>query len=104
MIAEDKSLVVCIVKGEDRASAKRAAKALGIERPRLATAEEMLEKTGYPAGGIPSFGYPAVFFIDQKVMEKAVVYSGGGSENSLVKISPKELQRASKGRVARAGK
>lgn len=104
MVASDNGLIVSIVKGEDRAGLKRVAKALGIERPRLATAEEMLEKTGYPAGGIPSFGYSAVFLIDQRVMEKAVVLSGGGSENSLVKISPKELQRANKGRVVRVRK
>ncbi len=37
-------------------------------------------------------------------MEKEVVYSGEGSENSLVKMSTKELQKANKGKVAKIRK
>jgi prolyl-tRNA editing enzyme YbaK/EbsC (Cys-tRNA(Pro) deacylase) len=32
-------------------------------------------------------------------MEKEMVYSGGGSENSLIKISPQELQKANQDRI-----
>jgi prolyl-tRNA editing enzyme YbaK/EbsC (Cys-tRNA(Pro) deacylase) len=32
-------------------------------------------------------------------MEKEMVYSGGGSEKSLVKISPQELQKANQGQI-----
>ena len=87
-------LIVAIVKGEDRVSTKRVGKALNIERPRIATPDEILEKTGYPCGGTPSFGYNAKFLIDPRVMEKDVVYTSGGSERSLLKITTKELQRA----------
>lgn len=104
MIDANGNLIVAIVKGEDRASTERASKALTIERPRTATPDEILDKTGYPCGGTPSFGYPATFLIDPRVMEKDVVYSGGGSEQSLVKISPQELQRANGGRVVRVRK
>jgi len=93
--------VVCIVKGEDRASREEAAKLLGIEKLRMMTAQEVLEKTGYPAGGTPSFGYAATFLIDERVMERDFVLSGGGSENGLVKIAPDELLKANSGRVAR---
>jgi Cys-tRNA(Pro)/Cys-tRNA(Cys) deacylase len=96
--------IVAIVKGEDRASTTRVGKALNRKRPRTATPEEILEKTGYPCGGTPSFRYTAIFLIDPKVMEKEVVYSGGGSERSLVKISPKMLQQANKGDVVRVRK
>ncbi len=104
MIDSDGNLIVAIVKGEDRASTSRVEKAINIERPRTATPEEILQKTGFPCGGTPSFGYTATFLIDPRVMEKEVVYSGGGSENSLVKISPKELLRANGGTVVRVRK
>jgi len=65
---------------------------------------EILEKTGYPCGGTPSFGYEAKFLIDPKVIEKGVVYSGGGSENALVKISPAEIKKANNGIVVRIRK
>lgn len=104
MVDAKGNLIVAIVKGETRASTKRVGKALNIECPRTATPEQATEKTGYPCGGTPSFGYRAIFLIDEKVMEKNAIYTGGGSENSLVKISPKELQKANAGQIARIRK
>ncbi len=104
MIDSEGNLIVTIVKGEDRASTSRVEKALNIERPRTATPEEILEKTGYPCGGTPSFGYQAKFLIDPRVMEMDTVYTGGGSENSLVKISAKELQETNHGEIVRVRK
>ncbi len=104
MIDVQGKLIVCIVKGEDRVSTTKVGELLKIEKPKTATPEEILEKTGYPCGGTPSFSYQAKFLIDQRVMEKDVVYSGGGSENSLVRISTIELQKANNGKVVRIRK
>ncbi len=93
--------IIAIVKGEDRASTSRVARALQIERPRIAEPEEILEKTGYPCGGTPSFGYEARFLIDPKVTDKDMVYTGGGSEYALVRVAPQEPVRANQGRVVR---
>ena len=101
MIDSEGNVFVCIVKGEDRVSKARVSQLLQTEKPRMMDAGEVLEKTGYPAGGTPSFGYNASFLVDERVMEKDFVLSGGGSENSLVRISPKELLKANNGRVAR---
>jgi prolyl-tRNA editing enzyme YbaK/EbsC (Cys-tRNA(Pro) deacylase) len=104
LIDENGNLIVAIVKGTDRASTTKIGKTLNIAPPRTATPEEILEKTGYPCGGVPSFGYSAQFLIDPKVMEKDVVFTGGGSPNSLVKISPVTLQKANKGVVIKIRK
>jgi prolyl-tRNA editing enzyme YbaK/EbsC (Cys-tRNA(Pro) deacylase) len=100
MIDSKGELIVAIVKGEDKVDPLKVAHALGIKELRMATAKEILEKTGYPCGGVPSFGYRAKFVIDSKVMERQIVYSGGGSEKSLVRISTIELQRANGGIIA----
>lgn len=94
-------LVVAIVKGEDRVSTSRVAKALEKASMRMATPEEILAKTGYPCGGTPSFGFQATFLVDQRVMEREVVFTGGGSETSLVKINTTELVRANQGKIVR---
>ncbi|MED3395466.1 YbaK/EbsC family protein [Bacillus wiedmannii] len=78
MMDQNGNLIVAIVKGEDRASTSRVSKALNIARPRLATENEVLEGTGYPAGGVPSFGYRAEFLIDPRVTELTYVFTGGG--------------------------
>ncbi|MBI2102400.1 YbaK/EbsC family protein [Candidatus Woesearchaeota archaeon] len=116
LIDTGNNLIVAIVKGEDRVSITNVAKALNSEKIRIAEPEDILQRTGYPCGGIilqrtgypcggiPSFGYTAIFLIDPQVMEKKVVYSGGGSENSLIKIATEELQRANNGKIVRIRK
>lgn len=104
MVDESGNLIVAIVKGEDRASTTKIGKALNTSPPRTATPEEILEKTGYPCGGVPSFGYAAHFLIDPKVMDMDVVYTGGGSPNSLVRISTVALQQANHGVVVKIRK
>ena len=101
MIGPEDQLIIAIVKGEHRASTSRVSKALKIERPRVAEPDEMLEKSGYPVGGTPAFGYDAIFLIDPKVLEKDKVYSGGGSEMALTLMSPEEMQRVNGAKVAR---
>ena len=99
LIDDKGGLIVAIVKGEDRVSTKKVGQALGIAPPRTATVEEILEKTGYPCGGVPSFSYNARYLVDQRVTEKDFIYTGGGSEYSLVKISPAELVKANGAQV-----
>ena len=104
LLDSDDQLITAIVKGEDRVSVSRIAKTLQRDGLRLATPEEILAKTGYPCGGTPSFGYQAMFLIDPRVMEREIVYTGGGSETSLVKISTEELVRANQGTILRIRK
>lgn len=104
MISKAGKIICALVLGSDRASTERVAKALSIERPQVATPEQATEKTGYVVGGTPPFGYEATFLIDDKVMKKAFVFVGGGTPNSLLKISPEEVQRVNQGVVARVRK
>ncbi len=104
MIDSDDNAIVAIVKGEHRASTSRIAKALNISRPRIAKPHEIVKKTGYPCGGVPAFGFSAIFLIDPKVMEKSSVYTSGGSDRALMKISPKDIQRINCGKVVRVRK
>jgi prolyl-tRNA editing enzyme YbaK/EbsC (Cys-tRNA(Pro) deacylase) len=92
MVGVDGGVIVAIVKGEDRASTSRVAKALGVGRPRVAAPGEVLGLTGFPVGGTPGFGF------------EATVYLGGGSDCALVRMSPRELVRANGGRVVRVRK
>lgn len=89
-IDENGSLVVSIIAGKSKLDLKKVRSIVG-SKVRFATGDEILEKTGYPAGGTPSFGYCATFLVDPLVMEMNVVYSGGGSQNALTKFDPKIL-------------
>jgi len=104
MVDSNKNLIVAIIKGEDKVSTSQIKKSLNIKKLRIATPDEILQKTGYPCGGIPSFGYDAIFIIDPEVMKKNVIFTGGGSKNSLIKISTKELQKTNKGEIIKIRK
>ncbi len=104
MIDSGGTLIVGIVKGEDRVSTSRVARLLGVAEVRIATPDEILERTGYPCGGTPSYGYTARFLIDEKVLRKEFVYTGGGSVSSLVKIKSADLVKANQGAVVRIRK
>jgi Cys-tRNA(Pro)/Cys-tRNA(Cys) deacylase len=62
-------------------------KALNITRPRLANPLDILELTGVPVGGVPSFGFKSVFLVDPKVAAQTYIFTGGGSPQSLLKIA-----------------
>lgn len=104
LVTGDGRLVIAVVKGEDRVSRKRVGKALGVATPKIANPDEILAKSGYPVGGVPSFGFEGRFLIDPRVMEKDLVYTGGGSDRSLIRITTQELQKLNGGLVVRIRK
>lgn len=93
MIGRTGGLIVAIVQGEDRADRRRVGELLGEKPPRLAKAEEILERTGYPCGGTPPFGFDATFIVDDRVMAMSLVYAGGGTVTSWVRVVPAEIIR-----------
>ncbi|MDQ1281133.1 MAG: Cys-tRNA(Pro)/Cys-tRNA(Cys) deacylase [Thermoproteota archaeon] len=103
MMTNEGKVIGALVLGSDRVSTESVAKALKIERPHIATSEEA-ERMGYLLGGMPPFGYEAIFLIDPKIMEKNTVYVGGGTPNALVRITTKEIQRVNQGMVVRIRK
>jgi Cys-tRNA(Pro)/Cys-tRNA(Cys) deacylase len=100
MRAKDGRMVAVIVKGEDRADRTAVQALLEIGKLSIATPAEMLERTGYPAGGTPPFGFDALFVIDARVFDTAQVYGGGGSEYALIRATPRALQMANNARIA----
>lgn len=100
LVGQDK-FVVAILKGADRVDRSLVAQALGLNKVKTAAPQEILTRSGYPCGGVPSFGFNAFFLIDPLVMEMSYVYSGGGSTTSLIKIAPEEILRANRGTVIR---
>ncbi|TAL46801.1 YbaK/EbsC family protein [archaeon] len=94
MIFKDRQgrTIVGMVPAEFRVSISQLCRAVD-EDIELCSPKESLERTGYPVGGMPCFGYDAIVVIDNKVFENEHIYTGGGSEFSLVKISTEEVRK-----------
>jgi Cys-tRNA(Pro) deacylase len=74
---------------------------VGRKKVKLASAEMVLAVTGYPAGAVPPFGHqkPLPTLLDPHVLTFAVVYAGGGAENALVRLDPRDIQKITGARV-----
>lgn len=94
--------VLGIVEGSDRASVSRTSRLLDRPSLRLAEAQEMRNLSGFAPGGMPSFGFEADYVLDDKLHQtERIVYTGGGSAHSLVRISIGDLLRLNAALVGR---
>ena len=62
--------VVGLVPAKYRVSTSRVAKLLEIQSIDVAHAELAMKLTGYPVGGMPFMGYPALRLVDNKRSEE----------------------------------
>jgi prolyl-tRNA editing enzyme YbaK/EbsC (Cys-tRNA(Pro) deacylase) len=99
LVKRDRQLrpVLVITSGTAQIDFRKLAEhfAVGRKRIRLAPAEVVLAETGYPAGGVPPFGFdrPIATFVDRAVFEQPAVFAGGGDDRTLLRTTPAELVR-----------
>lgn len=96
--------VLAITSGIARVD-RRAIAALyqvGRKRVKLASPEAVLKISGYEVGAMPPFGHrePLATLLDSRVLEKRLVYGGGGAEDNLLRLAPADIQTATGARVA----
>ncbi len=87
--------VIGIVDGESRVDKEKLESIYG-RKLKIANKDEVLSLTGFSIGGVAAFGNGCMVFVDKSVMDQDIVYGGGGDENHLLKISPKELLKEAK--------
>ena len=87
----DKVLLV-VTCGTARLYNKKARAVFG-GKPRMLNAEEALEATGHPVGGICPFGLktPLQVYCDASLKDFAEVVPAAGSINSAVRIAPARM-------------
>jgi prolyl-tRNA editing enzyme YbaK/EbsC (Cys-tRNA(Pro) deacylase) len=85
--------VVGMVPAAFRVSVSKLEAATNREGLQLVDFDEAYKRTGYPPGGMPCFGYDAILAIDPLVTEKEYIYTGGGSEYSILKMAVAEIIR-----------
>lgn len=95
-------VVLVIAGGPARVDTKKVAEVSGITGLRLAKPSVVQEKTGYPVGGVPPVGHRQELpvLVDRQVMNRDVVYGGGGSPELLLRIRPDDIVALTGGRVA----
>ncbi|MCW2258504.1 prolyl-tRNA editing enzyme YbaK/EbsC (Cys-tRNA(Pro) deacylase) [Providencia alcalifaciens] len=89
-------LVVCA--GEARLDNQKIKQALGA-KARMLRAEEVVELTSHPVGGVCPFGLPydLPVYCDITLQQYSEVLPAAGSVNSAIRISPQRMLELTKG-------
>lgn len=95
-VKNDVILVVCA--GEARLDNQKIKQALG-SKARMLRAEEVVELTSHPVGGVCPFGLPSDLpvYCDISLQQYSEVLPAAGSVNSAIRISPQRILELTKG-------
>ncbi|MCB8880544.1 YbaK/EbsC family protein [Acidisoma cellulosilytica] len=87
----DRPLLI-VTSGTTRLDNRKAKAILG-GKPRMLNAEEVVEMTGHPIGGVCPFGlpHPLPVYCDLSLQAFAEVVPAAGSINAALRISPQRL-------------
>jgi prolyl-tRNA editing enzyme YbaK/EbsC (Cys-tRNA(Pro) deacylase) len=74
---------------------------VGRKRVKLIPAVDVVEISGYLVGAVPPFGHltKLATLMDERVLQDREVYAGGGGENVLMRVSPREIQRVTQASI-----
>jgi prolyl-tRNA editing enzyme YbaK/EbsC (Cys-tRNA(Pro) deacylase)/mannose-6-phosphate isomerase-like protein (cupin superfamily) len=92
--------VLVLVSGADRVDEALLAQVVG-EAVEQATGKFVRERTGYAIGGVPPVGHaqPVVTYLDEHLLDHALVWEAAGTPRAVFCIAPAELVRITSARV-----
>jgi prolyl-tRNA editing enzyme YbaK/EbsC (Cys-tRNA(Pro) deacylase) len=95
--------VLALVQGSRRAAPGRVARAVGAERVRTASPEEVLAATGFAAGGVAPLPRRAGVraFLDESLLELGEVWIGAGTSRHMARVAVADLVRVARAEPAR---
>lgn len=92
--------LLAIVPAKSKVSHKKLKRILAVRDVRLATPEEVLRHSGYPAGGVPPFSNISRILLDPQVLEKETAIVGGGDVNKLLEVGTKDIVATLRPKIA----
>lgn len=86
------TVLLVVARGDTRLDNRKAKAAFG-GKARMLSADEVVEHTGHPVGGVCPFGLakPLPVYCDVSLKSFEVVLPAAGSTNSMVRIAPERM-------------
>jgi prolyl-tRNA editing enzyme YbaK/EbsC (Cys-tRNA(Pro) deacylase) len=94
MIDSQGQPLLAVVSAMVMVSHKKLKELLSVRDVRLANAQEVLQYSGYPVGGVPPYNKISRVLLDQQLLGFETVIVGGGDINKLVEIRTKDIVTA----------
>jgi prolyl-tRNA editing enzyme YbaK/EbsC (Cys-tRNA(Pro) deacylase) len=98
----DPGFVLAMIPGDRRADAAKVASAVGSERARIATAEEVFAATGVEPGAVAPFPNSRVVrvLLERTLLAHEIVWVGAGSPRHVAGLAPADLMRVANASLA----
>jgi prolyl-tRNA editing enzyme YbaK/EbsC (Cys-tRNA(Pro) deacylase) len=92
--------ILIIASGSNRVNEKKMAEILG-EGLEKASAEFVLEQTGFAIGGVPPLGHrqPLPTFIDEDLLQFQEIWAAAGTPHAVFRLTPTELEDLTGGQL-----
>ena len=100
MVDSDGNPLLAIVKAESMVSFRKIKKLLEVKDVRLASPEEVLKHSGFPAGGVPPLNSISRVLLDPEVLKSETCIAGGGDVNKLMEMKTKDVVDTLRPRIA----
>lgn len=91
--------LLAIVPAKTKVSHKKLKDLLDVRDVRLATPDEVLRHSGYPAGGVPPFNKIKRVIVDPQVLKNETAIVGGGDIDKLLEVKTKDIVDVSNAQV-----
>jgi prolyl-tRNA editing enzyme YbaK/EbsC (Cys-tRNA(Pro) deacylase) len=91
MVDSDGEALLAIVPAKCKVSHKKIKAILAVRDVRLASPEEVLKHSGYPAGGVPPFNDIKRVIVDPQVLKNETTIAGGGDIDKLIEVRTKDI-------------
>jgi prolyl-tRNA editing enzyme YbaK/EbsC (Cys-tRNA(Pro) deacylase) len=87
--------ILALVPGDRRADPTKVAAAASAGYARTADAEEVVAATGFAPGAVAPFPTPHIsaVYLDRLLLRHEIVWTGAGSPNHVVGLSPLDVAR-----------
>jgi prolyl-tRNA editing enzyme YbaK/EbsC (Cys-tRNA(Pro) deacylase) len=83
--------LLAIVPAKSKVSHRKLKSILAVRDVRLATPQEVLRHSGYPAGGVPPFSKIIRILLDPQVLRNETAIVGGGDVNKLLEVRTRDM-------------
>jgi prolyl-tRNA editing enzyme YbaK/EbsC (Cys-tRNA(Pro) deacylase) len=91
MIDSNSEPLLAIVPAQSKVSHKKIKALLAVRDIRLASPEEVLKYSGYPAGGVSPFNNISRVLLDPQVLGSEKVIVGGGDVDKLMEVRTEDI-------------
>jgi len=99
--SETGEAILVIASGANRVNEAKVAELIG-QPIKKATAEFVLDKTGFVIGGVPPLGHeqPLKTLIDKDIFAFEIIWAAAGTGHAVFSLTPADLERVTGGQVA----